>query len=420
MPAKRKRAKRPKPRKSPPKARTAKRAPEKSAARPGGMWRRIEIRNYRSIEHVSVELPPFAVVVGPNGSGKSNFVDALVFARDIATDASAAIEQRGGIVGVRRWRPKPTDVVIDIRASNSKDGLGSDYVRHSFRIQSDTEGQFRFAEERIEVAWEKSKFWLQRVGNKIDVSVGTRGWTYRLDLLQKTSSAMVLASQIESFERVSALRNVRRYRLNPAEMRRPQLGADKLRLEENGANIAIAVRAVRKAGRIRELLRAMAKIVPGLRDVKVQQVDRFLTLRFVQEQEEGLTADFDATEMSEGALRALGIIVATLQMQPDELLIIEEPEVSIHTGAAALLFDVLKEASEAGAVLITTHSADLVDAARDEEILVCEYARGVTSIGPLAAEQRKVVRDGLFSVAELMRSEPLRIDRPSKAGRAKP
>src|SRR5690349_14909905 len=65
------------------------------------MWRRIEVRNYRSIEKVSVDLAPFTVVVGPNASGKSNFADVLVFARDIANDASTAVQSRGGIAGVR-------------------------------------------------------------------------------------------------------------------------------------------------------------------------------------------------------------------------------------------------------------------------------------------------------------------------------
>jgi AAA domain, putative AbiEii toxin, Type IV TA system len=94
----------------------------------------------------------------------------------------------------------------------------------------------------------------------------------------------------------------------------------------------------------------------------------------------------------------------------DELLVIEEPEVSVHVGAAGFLYDVLRQAAEKGTVLLTTHSADLLDAAADDEILVCEYAGGVTRVGRLAAAQRQVVRDGLFSLAELMRSEPLRME----------
>jgi len=154
----------------------------------------------------------------------------------------------------------------------------------------------------------------------------------------------------------------------------------------------------------------MQRIIPGLERISVERFDRFQFIKFTQRQGGGVLASFSATEMSEGALRALGILVAAEQITPEELLIIEEPEVSIHVGAAQLLFEVLKRASERGAVLITTHSADLLDAAGDEEILVCAYRDGVTRIGPLSSAQRAVVKEGLFSVAELMRSEPLRIE----------
>jgi type I restriction enzyme M protein len=106
----------------------------------------------------------------------------------------------------------------------------------------------------------------------------------------------------------------------------------------------------------------MQRIIPGLERISVERFDRFQFIKFTQRQGGGVLASFSATEMSEGALRALGILVAAEQITPEELLIIEEPEVSIHVGAAQLLFEVLKRASERGAVLITTHSADLLDA----------------------------------------------------------
>ena len=70
-------------------------------------WRRVDLRNYRSIESVSVELAPFSALVGPNGSGKSNFADALVFARDVATDAASAVERRGGADPRRHAEGRP-------------------------------------------------------------------------------------------------------------------------------------------------------------------------------------------------------------------------------------------------------------------------------------------------------------------------
>ncbi len=394
------------------------------------MWRRVDLRNYRSIESVSVELAPFSALVGPNGSGKSNFADALVFARDVATDAASAVERRGGIAALRRWRPtRPSDVTVDIRAAKLQAELDTDYVRHQFTIHSGASGKWTFRKERIEIVRKQEGiFWIERAAGKLTMSPrhapvpqpGTAGRSPRpgtgrspqpspLFPIGETASAMVLARQFGDLSSSAALRNVRRVRLNPEAMRQPQPATENRRLDESGSNVGVAYRSLRPAAQA-QILAAMQKVVPGLSGIAVEPFDRFLLLKFDQRQPGGQTAKFSATEMSEGALRALGILVAAQQMTADELLIIEEPEVSIHVGAAQLLFDVLKQASRRGAVLVTTHSADLLDAARDEEILVCSYREGVTDIGPLALAQRDLVRQGLFSVAELMRSEPLRIE----------
>jgi type I restriction enzyme M protein len=402
------------------------------------MWRRVELRNYRSIDRVSIDLAPFTVLVGPNGSGKSNFADALVFARDVATDASTAVDKRGGIAAVRRWRPtKPTDVTVDIRAAGSQEALETDYVRHQFTIHSGREGAWSFSRELIElVVRETAVLKLVRTAQKLEIKhaspptpspplkparpgvptpyrAGTLGPPNRGNFaapeLSENASAMVLARQFSSLARNTALRNMRRIRLNPDAMRQPQAATESTRLDESGSNIAVAYRSLKSTVQD-SVVEAMRKIIPGLSRISVEPFDRFLLLKFDQHQAGDQLASFSAAEMSEGALRALGILVAAQQMTKDELLIIEEPEVSIHVGAAQLLFDVLEKASRKGAVLITTHSADLLDAASDEAIQVCSYRGGVTRIGPLSSAQRDVVKEGLFSVAELMRSEPLRIE----------
>ena len=375
------------------------------------MWRQVEIKNFRSIASARVRLAPFTVVVGPNGSGKSNFVDALVLMRDVAVDASTAISARGGIAGVRRWtKLKPTDVTIDVRAARSEDELESrPLARHSLQLHSGKNATWSFSRETIEAQSEgkgKRKATVERSRKGITGPPGI-GNDH-----SPTTSVMVTAKQLKSFAAVGALHSVYRYRLNPEVMRAPRQASDQTRLSESGDNVAIAVHALTPDERKANIILPMSKIIPGLRDITTEQVGRHLALKFVQAQGDGDdAAEFNATEMSDGSLRALGIILATHQMESDELLIIEEPEVSIHVGAAQLLFELLEAASKRGAVLITTHSADLLDAARDQQILVCEYSKGETRIGPLAESQRQTVREGLFSVAELMRSEPLRIER---------
>ena len=143
-----------------------------------------------------------------------------------------------------------------------------------------------------------------------------------------------------------------------------------------------------------------------------QREKRFHGRKIVQftQRRTGVDAQFDIQDMSDGALRALGIIVAARAMSPGQCLIVEEPEVSVHPAAAAVLYEVLKDASTRGSILVTTHSPEFLDAARDEEILVCRYQNGLTRVGPLAASQREVLSEGLFSLSELIRSEPLRIE----------
>ena len=376
------------------------------------MWRWIEIRNYRSIEKVSVVLAPFTVVVGPNGSGKSNFADAFVFARDVANDASTAVQNRGGIAGVRRWRPsKPADVTIDVKMAATRLGLATNFVRHSFTLASRREGQWGFKRELIEEeAYGKQMVVMERTRNEGMLGGKFAGEFERRLNVSETTSAMLFVRQFVRVGRISAMRNVRRYRLNPEAMRQPQLATERTRLDESGSNIAVAIRSLRQTTQWASVLLAMRKLVPGLVDIREGALGRYLGVQFFQQQSGGEQAEFAATEMSEGAIRALGILVAAQQMSKGELLILEEPEVSIHPGAAAVLFEFLKRASKRGAVLLTTHSAELLDVAKDEEILVCDYRKGVTQVGPMEQEQRRLVKEGLLSAAELMRSEPLRIE----------
>lgn len=379
------------------------------------MYRRITIKNFRSIEDATVVVSPFTVVVGPNGSGKSNFADAFVFMRDAAFDAETAVSGRGGITSVTRWaKTRPYDVTVELRVAPTPEALESRFFAHALTISSASEGAWKFKRETVRFGLGDQERTIERKGRTVTGIKAVR------DLeIADMASVMTIARTFPYVHPAlkRALFGVWRYRLAPDEMRRPQLVSESPRLSEDGTNIATAIRKLREEDALDAVLEPMRRIVPGLRDIRHVAAGRHVLLEFEQQQSAGV-ATFTASEVSEGALRALGVIVAARQMQKDELLIIEEPEANIHAGAAGLIFDVLKEASRQGSVLITTHSPELLDAAHDEDIVVCSYSDGVTRLGPLDSAQRQLVRDGLFKLAELMRAGPLRIegDLPETAG----
>jgi type I restriction enzyme M protein len=378
------------------------------------MWLRVSLKNYRSIERAEVELAQFTVLVGPNGSGKSNFVDALVLASELGFDAASAVQRRGGLGALRRWGLTANEALqVRIRSSANKEALDSRYAEQSFSLVPDEGTRWKFQEEVFQVLNEGMvaiRF------TRTERHMASVPALWGIPVLPPTTSVMLYARQLDPWD----VLQVRRLNLDLERMRAPQPIGEAETLLENGGNLASVLRRLQSEDErgFAFILAAMKRLVPGLEDISVEEAGGFLILRFSQRQPSGV-ALFTASNMSEGALRALGIIVAaqtlasappSAQPPPPELLIVEEPEVSIHPGAAALLFEVLKQASQRGFVLVTTHSPELLDAAQDEEILVCRYRNGTTQVGPLATAQREVVRDGLFSLSELARSEPLRIE----------
>lgn len=370
---------------------------------------RVHLKNWRSVDEATVDLAPFTVVVGRNSTGKSNFVDALRFASEVGRDATTAVSQRGGIESIRRWGPsRPYDVTVEWRVASSRAALDHEYTRHLMVLRSGKSGAWHFHHEEIEAVG-KERLIVERKRSTMKATRGSVPVRRMEEDIPETTSAMLFArlSGIAMTAGARALATVRALRPVPELMRRPQPPSNSPRLVENGENVATALQSLDEEQK-GAVLAAMQRIVPGLMDVTASSAGRYLTLVFRQSQTPERTPDFAATEMSDGALRALAVVIAAQQMRRNELLVIEEPEVNLHPGAARVIYDVLHRAASRGAVLVTTHSPELLDHARDDEILVCEYVDGVTRIGPLAEAQRKLVRDGLFSVSEIMRSEELR------------
>ncbi|MBL8753128.1 MAG: AAA family ATPase [Planctomycetes bacterium] len=380
------------------------------------MFRRLTIKNFRSIATAEVDLGSFTVVVGPNGSGKSNFVDALVFLRDLGNDAEAAVAGRGGIGSVVRRGTKKRETMLRLVLAASAAAAVHTGLQHEVTIAAGKGEAWAIRSESIaERAGDTTMLSLGRTEDLFDYrSEGEAG----RGGVSEHASAMVFARQrkLIATRYRGPLRGVYRYRLDPAAMRQPQPATGLGRLSESGANIASACRSLSDEAKA-AVVATMQKVVPGLVGIRPIAVGRHDFLEFDQ-RHGAITVTFTASDVSEGALRVLGVVVAAAQLQKNELLILEEPEANVHPGAAALVFDVLREAARRGSVLVTTHSPELLDAAEDEQILVCNQRDGVTRIGPLDSAQRDLVREGLFRLADLMRSEPLRIegDLPEAAG----
>ena len=371
------------------------------------------LRNYKSIAAADVPLSQVSFLVGPNGSGKSNFLDALRFvAESLRSTMDHAIHERGGVNEVRRQsRGHPNHFGIHLKF-RSKHFRG----HYAFIVGAKAGGAYEIRKEECTVQLldsNPSHSYYRVQGGDVQSSLQTPPRAHPLRLY------LVATSGIEPFGQVyDAFAGMGFYNLVPEVIRSlqpPGPGAFLARDGENAASVLanLAARSPMFKERIEDYL---GRIVPGVVRVNRKMLSNRETLEFHQKVKGAEDPwRFGATNMSDGTLRSLGVLLALFQngrSGPDfgqPLVGIEEPELALHPAAAGVLLDALREASQHSQVLVSSHSADLLDNvdASKESVLAVLAEDGVTRIGPLDEAGRSALREGLFTAGELLRADQL-------------
>jgi predicted ATPase len=376
----------------------------------------VTIKDYKSIAACSVDLGPLMFLVGPNGSGKSNFLDALRFCADcLRHSPDHAIRERGGINEVRRRSTgRPNHFVlrltIDVQAK----------YRFDYLFEIGARAQGNYAIQREECLWERLGQPNDRGYFSVANALVTKTTIERPPPASSDRLYLVTVSGIPPFgELQRSLSTMGFYNLNPDRIRDLQSPGPGDLLARDGSNIASVLAQLQRnrpeqVERMTEFLRA---VVPGIRSVSSRTLGPKETLEFVESSADGeKERRFHAASMSDGTLRALGVIVALFQAPPSgsdlPLIGIEEPEVALHPAAAGVLMDCLRESSRSRQVIVTSHSPDLLDR-RDispDSILSVASEDGKTLIGPVNAASLRQLRDRLRTPGDLLRIDQLAPD----------
>ena len=376
---------------------------------------RVTIRNYKSIAACRVDLRELMFLVGPNGSGKSNFLDALRFVADaLKSSLDHALRDRGTIKEVRRrsgGHPNHFALRFDFILPSGQRG------HYSFKIGAKPAGAYEVQNEECRIysdVLSQPHYFHVESGKVIGASFPPGPATLPDRLF------LVAVSGFPEFRPVfDALSRIEVYNLNPREiaaMQKPDPG-DILR--RDGSNAASVFQQFSPEAR-RLVSSNLSRIVPGISDAEAKTLGSQETIEFRQEvkgQQHPWT--FVAGAMSDGTLRAFGILLAVFQAasarpgRPPPLLIgLEEPEMALHPAAAGILLSALREGARHCQILVTSHSADLLDNSdiSTEALLAVENQHGLTRIAPIDAAGREVLHDRLFTPGELLRQNQLAPD----------
>ncbi|MBV8046543.1 MAG: AAA family ATPase [Paludibacterium sp.] len=381
---------------------------------------RVVLRNYKSIGFCDVKLGPLTYLVGSNGSGKSNFMDAMHLVKDaLAGSLDNALNERGGLPEVRR------------RSSGHPTNFG---IRLEFRLADGQQGYYAFdigalAGRGYEVRQEECA--ILGVGRgpyfKIEKGLVTASSETSFPAITADRLGLVAASGLSSFRPVfDALTCMGFYNLNPKVMRDLQKPQEGRLLKPVGENISSVIGHLERVApeTMSLITEYLQQVVPMVHGVERKQIGPMETLEFRQDMAGAKHPwRFLAQNMSDGTLRALGVLAAlyqgTLEYAPS-LVGIEEPETALHPAASAALRVALRSASQQVQVIVTSHSPDLLDdqELQGDELLSVISEGGETYIAPVDDGSRSMIREKIFSPGELLRLNQLSPNRNVLAAQA--
>jgi predicted ATPase len=344
----------------------------------------LAIANYRSLRNVIVPLQRLNLITGPNGSGKSNVYRALrLLAETAQGGVIPSLAREGGLqstlwagpenIGraVKRGQHKVEGTVRKER-TNLRLGFAGDDFGYAIDLGLPEPSISAFAldpEIKTETIWagpilRPAALLIERHGPLVRSKNEDGEWQVLAYQLSSFDSMMTqFADPRNAPEMLSLREQIRSWRFydhfrtdSQAPARLPQIGTHTPILANDGADMAAALQTIQEIGDGDALADAVNDAFPGS-SISVVNVEGRFEIAMHQH---GLLRPLKAAELSDGTLRYLLWIAALLTPRPPELLVLNEPETSLHPDLLPALGRLIASAAERSQVLVVTHASQLI------------------------------------------------------------
>jgi len=360
---------------------------------------KIELRNWKNFTSVIVPLAGRTFIVGPNASGKSNFLDAFRLLRDLVLEGGGlakAIELRDGLSKVRSLfaRGVNTEVMVKVHVAN---GEGEWIYELAFTHRSPRDQTPIVKRERVDKV---------NPDGTIHNLLSRPDDQDKEDRDQLTQTAMQQVNRNRDFRELAEFfRSVLYLHLVPQLVREGQPPrSQSIGPDQYGRDLLDRIRNTApriQNARLKRIQKVIELVATPLEDLKFIVDDHgrpHLQVKFKHWRPQG--AYQNETQFSDGTLRLIGLLWA-LQEKAGPLLL-EEPELSLHTGIVRKLAPFIHRAQRAGngrQVILSTHSDELLTdpgISSDELLLVQPADEGSkVLVGASIKEVSRLMKAGI-------------------------
>ncbi|MDO7842712.1 AAA family ATPase [Sphingomonas immobilis] len=367
---------------------------------------RLAIAGYRSLRKVTIALGRITVVTGANGSGKSSLYRSLRLLSEAAqARLIASVAAEGGLVSTLWAGPEKfsrgmkdgSTPVQGLRRSEPvalKLGFSSDTLGYAIDLglpgPSAASSFPHDPEIKVEALWNghtlsPRDLIAERRGPGVQVRRQDTGEWRRVSTTIAPFDSMMTqcADPVDGLELLMLREQMRGWRFyddlrtdRHAPARRPQVGTFTPVLSADGGDLGSALQTILAIGDRAGLAEAVADAFDGA------TIDVNETFE-VEMRQHGLLRPLRAAELSEGTLRYLLLAAALLSPRPPELMVLNEPEASLHPDLIPPLARLLAHAAKASQIMIVSHAEALVETLieeRDATHILLEKQLGETIV----------------------------------------
>jgi predicted ATPase len=349
------------------------------------MLSRLAIANYRSLRDFVVALAPLNLVTGPNASGKSNVYRALRLLADIAQGRIIPSLAREGGLESTLWagpesfsRNHPVQGTMRKEPVSLRLGFSGKEFGYAIDLGLPTPSDSAFAHDpeiKRECVWNgellrPAALLVDRKGPLVRSRTEKGEWVTLTQHLASFDSMMTHCADPrntpESLLLREEMRSWRFYDQFRADLeapaRLPQIGTHTPVMSNDGADFAAAVQTIIEIGDPRALDDSVADAFPGARISIARNGNRFE----VEMRQHGLLRPLRAAEFSDGTLRYLLWVAALLTPRPPSLLVLNEPETSLHPDLLPALARLVARTAERSQVIVVSHAPRLIAALEEQ------------------------------------------------------